>query len=193
MSFFDTIKKDKFVVVDDFLHKLHAEDMEKAIFDPNFPLYYMKDSIHEGLKFETDKIIRSPQFVHLLSGGGEIFSQHFDMMVGAFINQLETCFEFANTPQPTRCKINLKLPVPNATEDHYDAPHVDNDKEHIAVIYYVNDTDGDTFIFDDDHNIIGRVHPRKNRILAIDGSVIHAGGFPIQHTERCVVNYNFTR
>ena len=193
MSFFDTIKKDKFVVVDDFLHKLHAEDMEKVIFSDNFPLYYMKDSVHEGVKFNSDKIIRSPMFVHLLSGGGEIFSQHFDMMVGAFNNRIDTCFDFDQTPQPTRCKINLKLPVPNATEDSYDAPHIDNDLEHIAIIYYVHDTDGDTFIFDDDGNILKRVSPKKNRIVLIDGSVVHAAGFPIKNTERCVINYNIVR
>lgn len=196
MNLFDKIQNEKFVVVDNFLHQLHAEDILKTIFNPNFPVYYQRNSVlnDAGNRFvESDKILRAPQFTHVLAGGGEIFSDHFDMFVGATMNRVEEHFELQQPTHVGRVKVNLKLPVPNCTKDNFDMPHIDNDHDHVAMIYYVHDTDGDTFMFDSNGNITERISPKKNRVVLFDGSIIHAAGFPVDYDERCIINFNIMK
>jgi hypothetical protein len=60
----------------------------------------------------------------------------------------------------------------------------------MVVIYYVNDSDGDTFVFDDDGKIIKRVSPKKGRFFMFDGRLKHAGSHPYDNTMRVVINFN---
>lgn len=191
MKLIDTIRKEKYLVVDNILNQLHADDIEKKIFAEDFPFYYMNDSVTEGKLHvkDLDSIRKSPQFIHLLCGGGEIFSDNFSMMAGAVVDKVSEFFE-KETLDITRAKINFKVSTFNTSEDTFSAPHIDTSTRHIAMIYYVHDTDGDTFIFDSDGNTVDRVSPKKNRILIFDGSIVHASGFPIRNDNRCVINYN---
>lgn len=82
----------------------------------------------------------------------------------------------------------LFITVPHKTTlDHY-APHTDRPEEHLGLIYYVNDSDGDTIFFAGDKEL-QRVSPKKGRIVIFDGNTLHAGGFPTDNP-RCIVNYN---
>ena len=80
-----------------------------------------------------------------------------------------------------------------ATTETYNCPHTDTDKPHLAAIYYVNDSDGFTFLFDNNNNIINRIVPKKGSLLLFDGSIKHASGHPIKSLKRCVINFNLTK
>jgi len=79
--------------------------------------------------------------------------------------------------------------VPHDTKLEHYAPHTDLNIDHTVVIYYVNDADGDTILFDDQNKIIKRVTPKKGRVLMFDGSILHGGGIPTKGP-RCIVNYD---
>lgn len=113
---------------------------------------------------------------------------------------------FSKIPQIVCKKINAELiqilaarlfiTVPHKTKLEHYAPHTDRPEPHLGLIYYVNDSDGDTIFFEDPTmenqwkpNIIERVSPKKGRIVLFDGSHLHAGGYP-SDTPRCIVNYN---
>lgn len=98
----------------------------------------------------------------------------------------------------------LFITVPHKTSLPHYAPHTDLEIEHLALIYYVNDSDGDTVFFEIpeiDKNATGfdvndvapreidRVTPKKGRVVLFDGDHLHAGGYP-SDTPRCIVNYN---
>ena len=98
----------------------------------------------------------------------------------------------------------LFITVPHKTSLPHYAPHRDLPFDHLALIYYVNDSDGDTVFFEvpdiDKHassievsdlipKEIERVTPKKGRIVLFDGHHLHAGGYPT-NTPRCIVNYN---
>lgn len=82
-------------------------------------------------------------------------------------------------------------------------PHLDNYNEHYVLVYYVNDSDGDTILFNekwekDDKNkdIINltteaRVSPKRGRILLFDGLQYHTSQNPIKYDKRCILNINF--
>jgi ectoine hydroxylase-related dioxygenase (phytanoyl-CoA dioxygenase family) len=78
-------------------------------------------------------------------------------------------------------------------------PHVDykNTTEHlISAVYYVNDSTGDTLIFDQrfGHNgpltVRTRVTPKKGRLVVFDGSLLHAGNTPRTNAPRVNINFN---
>jgi hypothetical protein len=106
---------------------------------------------------------------------------------------------FSKIPQTVLRKLNINLvdilqarlfiTVPHKTSLKHYAPHTDLECEHLALIYYVNDSDGNTVFFDDKNKIIESVTPKKGRIVLFDGHHLHAGGFP-SNNPRCIVNYN---
>ena len=86
----------------------------------------------------------------------------------------------------------------------YDNIHIDIPFSHLVVLYYVNDTDGDTFIFDkfadldnlksptineSESTIIKRVSPKKGRALLFDGRRYHSSSGPTKDI-RCIINFD---
>ena len=93
----------------------------------------------------------------------------------------------------------LQLPLRNIDTSIVDSPHIDLDPgdEHIVVLYYVNDSDGDTIIYnerekdrpDGIYTIKQRVTPKQGRVVLFDGWLMHTAEQPINNV-RCIVNYN---
>jgi hypothetical protein len=82
-------------------------------------------------------------------------------------------------------------------------PHLDNYNDHKVLVYYVNDSDGDTVLFneqfDPEHRTKtepieltteARVQPKKGRILMFDGLQYHTSQNPINSKHRCIININ---
>lgn len=90
-----------------------------------------------------------------------------------------------------RIKANLQTQCNFSQEYFFNTPHIDRREPHTVAIYYVNDSDGDTTIFDNDGNIIQTVSPRRGRFLVFDGSYFHAGRQPILADKRIIINFNF--
>ncbi len=98
-----------------------------------------------------------------------------------------------------RCKINILWQKESFPEDHWNVVHQDSDVESVSMIYYVNDSDGDTYLFNQFYEngrlpeltIAKRVTPKKGRVLLFDGRRYHAGSNPRTSRERIVINYVF--
>jgi len=76
-------------------------------------------------------------------------------------------------------------------------PHTDSSKKHISMIYYVNDSDGETTIYnkttgEDLKNIrpVKKIKPKKGSLLIFDGSKYHSSKPPQTNEMRCVINFN---
>jgi hypothetical protein len=81
--------------------------------------------------------------------------------------------------------------------------HVDNRNryEHYVFLYYVNDSDGDTVLYnqlydgktvltEEDLTINVRFSPKAGSAIFFDGSIFHTWHYPIEHDFRCTVNMN---
>jgi hypothetical protein len=101
--------------------------------------------------------------------------------------------------QLLRIKMNLcvyaQLDNPNA----HGMPHVDFSKitePLLTAIYYVNDSSGDTLIFDQrvgqsaPLTVKTRVTPKKGRLVVFDGGLLHAGNTPRSNAPRVNINLN---
>jgi hypothetical protein len=91
-----------------------------------------------------------------------------------------------------RIKCNLSTKIESFKSHEHNIPHTDfeNSKAKTA-IFYVNDSDGDTFFFDNEGLIIKQVSPKKNRFVLFDSNQLHAGSHPSKHDKRLTINYNF--
>ena len=80
-------------------------------------------------------------------------------------------------------------------------PHVDVLYPHISSILYINDSDGNTIIYNQKYNdydkfnqqltVQKEIEPRANRLLIFDGMYIHTGCTPSKHNRRILINSNF--
>lgn len=107
-----------------------------------------------------------------------------------------------------RWKINCLSPL-NYEYNPIDLLHYDRMLEHIAAVYYINDTDGDTVIYNnkfgnnaetyqdnfkkvnlDSYEILEKVSPKMGRCLVFDGKFAHHGNYPTKG-DRFIINFNF--
>ena len=94
----------------------------------------------------------------------------------------------------------LQVPL-NLKDRSIDVPHIDADIPHLVVLYYVNDSDGETVIYENKFQSIDkvprfneltekqRVQPKAGRVVLFDGHFWHTSCQP-EHNVRCIVNYN---
>jgi hypothetical protein len=87
--------------------------------------------------------------------------------------------------------------VHDAHVDYYDEPHK-------TTLLYLNDSDGDTLLYNKFHktgqdvikcssdDIIENVTPKANRIVSFDGWQYHSSSTPILNNYRIVMNINYT-
>jgi hypothetical protein len=114
----------------------------------------------------------------------------------------------AQLPFTALLRIRIGLFTKGAVEALHHNPHVDFYEPHRTALYYVNDTDGDTFVFEDTYEQVGahqapahasagkftvadRIAPKKGRMAAFDGKHYHASMHPQAHVSRIVVTFNF--
>lgn len=95
----------------------------------------------------------------------------------------------------------LQFPLdPKFIKDH-NGVHVDIDREHYACVYYLNDSDGDTIIYEQtiDNTVAGsknvklvehkRVTPKKGRVVLFDGKRYHCSSQP-RNGYRAIINFD---
>ena len=87
-----------------------------------------------------------------------------------------------------RARLLLHLPSPNPGPDPI---HTDQDNPHSVLLYYINDSDGDTILYNEDRvTEIKRVTPKKGRCVLFDGLIPHCSSRP-SNSSRAIINFNF--
>lgn len=90
-----------------------------------------------------------------------------------------------------RAKVNVKLRQNSNKNTLINPPHKDNiNYPHLIGIYYVNDSDGDTIIYDSNDEPIKNISPKKGRFLFMNGNRLHSASHPTKTDKRMVINYN---
>jgi len=114
----------------------------------------------------------------------------------------------AGVPFKTLLRIRLGLFTQNAAGGPYHNPHVDFYLPHYNALYYVNDSDGDTFIFNETYDdvslersveytrdnkftIARQISPKRGRMIGFEGKHYHASMHPMKSSHRIVVTFNF--
>lgn len=157
--------------------KLQQDQIEEALLSTyvKWDFYPNTNSPHQSTQ-END----APQFVHGFIKNKKVESQYLkiptDIMAALDIPAANIL----------RAKANLLMWEPKPTRH---PKHIDENDEHCVFVYYVNDSDGDTVIYQDGE-ALARVSPKKGRGVMFDGSLMHASTSPTDHRLRLVINFN---
>jgi|TARA_E500000318_G_C3466481_1_gene174777 hypothetical protein len=184
-----------FIVDDDFLPKSTIGDLKHL---QGVPFLYNKSSCYKCRDYSLMNARGCahdyPQFVHTLYSDGKKDSKNFEPVVAPIIKYF---FEKNNISEKilTRAKVNMTT---KCSKNLRTTPHIDNANKHYVMIYYVNDSDGDTIIYKQKYgekrlwlSPYKRVSPKAGRCVFFNGLHYHSASLPKKSDVRCVVNMNF--
>ena len=204
------------IIKDDILPKVHQRELVRMIADPTFPWFFHKgiavsDDHPEYHVEHADIVEDSYGFFHNTYWGGlldntantdrEGCTPAYQLIepISYFLSEK---FEFVYQ-KVIRCRMGFHVPRVGWTSANFHAPHVDqtglDPSQTITVLYYVFDSDGDTFIFNENlrdgkpENVTvkERITPKANRAVLLDGGQYHASSCPTQTTQRVTINFNY--
>lgn len=146
---------------------------------------------------KTDPMIMdSVQFIHPIVENNETVSNIYNLVfpITLFLEK-----ELGKSVK-NMLRVKANCLVRDGTEEKYNAPHVDSTEigNFWSLIYYINDSDGDTFIFDkffpDSHiglKPVSRFTPKRGSAVLLPSNQYHASSNPIASKRRMVINHIF--
>lgn len=177
-------------VYDNFLPTEFSDELLQLHTDGEFSWFLQKSTINtekdNGVGVIDENTIDSPQLCHTFFNlDNQINSPHFNEVV-KILDYLPK-----NRRELIRIKSNLNLNYTNYSVHNYQPRHLDMTIDNYnSLLYYINDSDGDTLFFKDD-TIVKKVAPKKNRAVYFNSSIEHAGTNPIKSSTRIVINFIF--
>lgn len=191
------------ITVDNAIPKSYQDDIEQIVLE--IPYYYSRntsyspsDPLYNEWMAVSGDIMDNGQFTHAVLDEGVVASN----LNGFFTPLIYMFAEKANikVSKITRIKVNLMLKDSNFTDKNYNHPHSDGGSGDKVFLYYVNDSDGDTFLFEEFDNgrsipdkftIAKKVSPVKGTGVFFDTKRFHASSNPSINKDRFVINFNF--
>ena len=151
----------------------------------SMPWYFIEDSAAAPTQFHSNLLNYS--FYHLVFSDNEIFSSAAERThsVGLILKDL---FELEKTYNVYGLRWGMTTTL---NKIHRHAPHTDYPFDHKVILFYLNDSDGDTYFYDNEHKIIDSVTPKENRAVLFDGSILHSSSKPIKFARRIVLSIDF--
>lgn len=99
-----------------------------------------------------------------------------------------------------RIQFNLLYQNPDKsyTIDNWNNAHIDQEFDHNVLLYYIDDSDGNTFVFNErrgdvieNFTINKIIEPKRGRAILFDGNQYHASSNSVKYLKRLAINFNF--
>jgi hypothetical protein len=179
-------------VIQDFLPQSYVDEIHNTFLGTSFPWYYhCETSSHV---YDDKNTIDTFQFVHSFYRDNSARSSYYNLVspILLFLSK-ETGDDYAS--RLIRIKSNLLLKSQTPKESYHSAHRDDPIFDTETFLYYVNDSDGDTIIFDDTDksNLIvsTRNTPKAGSGILFDSTILHSSSSPIINDTRMVINFVF--
>jgi hypothetical protein len=197
----DIIEIENFIPVDYQRHLL------QTMTSLEFPWVFNQNMV-SGDDWAVGNAQNHAGFNHFFFEQGKYTSQWFNLFYPLVLSI--TSYQNIKFDRLVRMRANLTLPNSAAIED-YHMPHIDSFFPHWNAIYYVNDSDGDTVIFNETNDnyssgqddilriqkenftIKRRVTPKQGKILLFPGKYYHSSSIARTSKFRCVININLDK
>lgn len=190
-------------IVDNLISKDFQEEIKRVMLGHSFPWYFAEDITFGKNLIESEKLGQThPAHAHLFCRNKTPTSNFFDLVRPlANFGAAEVNITLNDVVQ---CRSFLQFPLSdNFLKKKLDRLHIDLPYDHLVVLYYVLDSDGDTLIVDktrkenkeeyhyevEDFNILKRVTPKQGRAVIFDGKYYHTAMQPCKNM-RCIINFN---
>jgi hypothetical protein len=156
--------------------------LKETIFNDNFPWYYLHDSA--TLKEKSNTFNYS--WYHALVLDGRINSSFYKLFESSILNILEK-FKLKNKII-NRIRLGKTVSI---GKKYINNSHIDQHEKHQTILYYLNDSDGDTYFYKKDKKTIAKqITPEQNKAVLFNGLTYHASSKPIKNMYRLVLNIN---
>jgi hypothetical protein len=201
--------KHMYKIIDNLIPLSYQNELEKELNDSHFP-YYFTPTINQNYKnqrYLDENITDAPGWTHL------VFDPEKNNFCSFLYPKIKPILLFLEKKENieidkiVRIRIRRTTQIPGHNLKKYTPPHVDlkyYEKDYYSLVYYVEDTDGDTVLFKDLYDkktdsvmydkgeILTRVSPKKGRALFFKGLVFHSGNCPVNFVKRTIINFDFT-
>jgi len=161
-------------VIDKLLPESFQNRLEEMLTDGYFPYYYDAETKVQSNEFDVG------QFIHNFFINNAKSSWWLEIQPIFYFLEYNYNIVFKNV---LRAKANFLLPY-HRQEPH--PLHIDiNDDRYYSLIYYVNDSDGDTVFYKD---FSKKVTPTQGRAVFFRSNIPHASSSPLFSKNRIVIN-----
>lgn len=177
------------IEIEDFLPVSLQNYLEDHLTSSNFPWFFLKDVTSENQEYHAgfhhtpflDGIPKTLEYDSVL------FLQHYIK-------------DIIKSESLILHRIRYGMNIKSSDSKKYNTPHIDfaDDftKKHYTVLYYVNNSDGDTFVFNEtkrskEYTILKQISPKKGKLFIFDGEHFHASSRPKDNEFRIVMTLNF--
>ncbi len=156
--------------------------------------------------YNDDKNQNSHKWQHIAyhkNVGGSFAGPYLEMAVWDALSK---------TQQNVDELIRIRCSVTEQGHEHFvGGPHVDTDTPHMTALFYLNDSDGDTIMYNEKYDpssgynqydyftkvikeptVQSTVTPEENKMFWFDGLQYHSSNSPTTVTKRFIINVNYT-
>lgn len=180
-------------VIDNFLSQSYYESLRSSITSNNFPWYYNDDITYDKETYSTingNPLVQSFGFSHTIMSNSNPTDSDITNLIMPMAFQIK---DYLKASKILRIRLDMTMYNP---EVKMHGPHVDYTNPHYSSVYYLNDSDGSTIIFNEKEgkktlSIKEVIEPKPNRLLVFDGSYLHTGYSPSRHNCRVLINSNY--
>lgn len=173
------------------INKQYQDQLEDIMSSLAFPWFANKWVDDYSFPFSDLNVRESFQFSHTFYDNGASMPTY-----NLVQPLLDSIIKKAGVSRYTIVRVKANLTTQHQFgNNHYQVPHVDTDPPSRTFVYYVNDSDGDTILFNerlgdkfDKFTVKERCSPKKGDVYSFDGSHYHAGQFPTDKY-RMVINF----
>jgi len=188
-------------IIDNFLDDLNFQKFKSFVESPEFPWFYVSHvSLPPGADILDPLAKETFGYNHMVYNHEDNNQSFVFKSMPMILTTIEEKFD-VKIKKLLRIRMGMKHPKTGFTDVNYNLPHVDYFSPHSTLIYYINDSDGDTRIFDQEFKedigepnaftVKCRVTPKANRMLFLkNGLVYHTAANPILFDRRIVLNIN---
>ena len=191
------------IEIENIIPKEYQDYIEQSVTGKKFPWYFNSNMVSP-----EEPLLGIPGniqgFNHFLYEENIAVSPFFDAIYPIVLSITEKSGVRFNKVERMRFNITFR----NKEITGYHLPHIDSYFPHYNAIYYVNDSDGDTVIFNETNEDFSddidriknstwtekyRCTPKKGKMLIFPGKYYHASSSAITSPHRVVLNINLTK
>lgn len=186
--------------IDNLLDDETANNIENFMLSKDFNWVYINsisgDCANKEAMLNDPKIKDTDGFMHMFVNDKQMVSPHVGIVNELLYALSQHTSKKIDNVERSRAVLLYKN---SSFGEFYQGPHTDYDTPHMVMIYYVNDSDGDTIFFEERNTgttdnskktISQQVTPKKNKCIVFDGLQYHTGSVP-KDSHRVFININF--
>ena len=168
----------KIQFIDNVISEDHADYLQ-LIFNDNFP-WYASPSTYAQDQFWSNSVV-----LYNKDESNPIVDPRHAYFLPILFNACKEQNLRIYEPLKIHCGLIYKDQGGNAHR-----PHIQLEQPHHTLIYYVNDCDGPTKIFNGG-DIVQKINPKKGRCFIMNGDTWHSSSHPKNYSHRITITINF--